>query len=294
MAKNARGAGRPVKTAGATTEVAGASIARSRGIGALVVAAGAALMIAGVFLPWLSYSGEPPSSPAGGSTRIDANTGGNGFVITRMFTPGDPQHLFFFTGFTISSSAPSSRSWLAVWVLGLARSGSSWQAPTRRAHRVPHDAARDPRAGPRGPDQPRHGTRRWPHTADSRGARALRRRGRRPGAVPGDVRGSRGSARQGRAATEGELSRSRRATARPASCCSSVRPPWSMLGVVAQPSRSPLMTRALAPPSATHGCAFLLSGAGPFADGGIDVSSIYRDTLGEQDSSSTSLVIGNA
>ncbi len=118
MAKNARGAGRTVKT-GATTEVAGASIARSRGIGALVVAAGAAIMIAGVFLPWLSYSGGRRLS--GWKIYQDhANTGGNGFVITRMFTP--ETRSIFFTGFTILIGAILVIM-ASLWVLGLARRG---------------------------------------------------------------------------------------------------------------------------------------------------------------------------
>jgi hypothetical protein len=80
---------------------------------------GALIMIAGVFLPWLTYAERDPLS--GWAVYQDhVDTGGNGFVVLRMFSP-DAQSIFF-TGFTIVIAAILVIL-ACVWILALARSG---------------------------------------------------------------------------------------------------------------------------------------------------------------------------
>ncbi len=118
MARNAARAGRPVAAA-APAEVPDASIARSRGIGALLAIAGALIMIAGIFIPWLEYSdGRRLSGWKVYQDHVDS--GGNGFVITRMFSAEATSILI--TGFTILIAAILVIL-AALWVLGLARKG---------------------------------------------------------------------------------------------------------------------------------------------------------------------------
>lgn len=118
MAKHAARAGRPTPAVTAA-EVPDASIARSRGIGAVVAIAGALLMIAGIFLPWLEYTG--PRRISGWRVYQDhVDSGGNGFVVTRMFSAEATSILI--TGFTLLIAAILVIL-AALWVLGLARKG---------------------------------------------------------------------------------------------------------------------------------------------------------------------------
>jgi len=94
------------------------SIAAARRIGVLVTAAGALIMIAGVFLPWLAYAGRGKLS--GWAVYQDhVDSGGNGFVIVRMFSP--EVRSIFFTGFTILIAAVLIIL-ACLWILALARS----------------------------------------------------------------------------------------------------------------------------------------------------------------------------
>jgi hypothetical protein len=118
MARNAAHAERPVATTTAA-DVPDAAIARSRGIGALVAVAGALLMILGIFLPWLEYADVRRLS--GWKVYQDhVDSGGNGFVVTRVFS--DEATSILFTGFTILIAAILVVL-AALWVLGLARKG---------------------------------------------------------------------------------------------------------------------------------------------------------------------------
>lgn len=116
MAKKARGARPPIQ-AGATTEAPDAAVAASRRTGALVAMAGSLILIGGVFLPWLSYADGGRLS--GWSVyQNHVNSGGNGFVITRMFAPETRSILF--TGFTMLVAGILVMV-AALWILGQAR-----------------------------------------------------------------------------------------------------------------------------------------------------------------------------
>jgi hypothetical protein len=116
MARNAVQAGRSVAARG-TAEPTDAGIASSRALGALATIAGALVMIGGVFLPWLSYPGGEKLS--GWSLyQHHVNSGGNGFVITRVFSERATSVLF--TGFTMLI-AGIVVALAALWVLGLSR-----------------------------------------------------------------------------------------------------------------------------------------------------------------------------
>jgi len=118
MARNATRAERPA-TATANADAPDAAIARSRSIGALVAVAGALLMILGIFLPWLDYADARRLS--GWKVYQDhVDSGGNGFVVTRMFSAEATSILI--TGFTILIAAILVIL-AALWVLGLARKG---------------------------------------------------------------------------------------------------------------------------------------------------------------------------
>jgi hypothetical protein len=116
MAKRQGGARPPVRP-GKTTEAPDASVAAIRRIGALVAVAGSLILIGGVFLPWLSYSGGGRLS-GWNVYQNHVNAGGNGFVVTRMFAADT--FSVFITGFTILI-AGILVILATLWILGLAR-----------------------------------------------------------------------------------------------------------------------------------------------------------------------------
>lgn len=94
------------------------SIAAARRVGVLVTAAGALLIIAGVFVPWLTYAARGTLS--GWAVYQDhVDSGGNGFVVLRMFSP--EARSVFFTGFTMLIAAILIIL-ACLWILALARS----------------------------------------------------------------------------------------------------------------------------------------------------------------------------